>query len=363
MSDAGGNFAGAATRRSRAGWWVAGGVALVVALIIGATAGGWFFRNADTAAAPGLLSKSSYVPRDQQQSESCDGLPAVDPADLRLLDPNASVRSGVMCVDSARLRPGDGRWTMRDVHEIPAAALPGLIEALTRPDHDTDGACTMQLILVPGFVLTLEDGSRIRPGLPGDGCHVYSDVSFDALSAGPVRTSTPVTQVETEQEVTTGCQPASKPPAVWLDPTSTFPISVFTPIAPGAQQVSLCLYRPVVESGNDSADGSLIADGALAATGAVSADDINAALADLSEAPSPQCAESLSHGMSPDTDWIVAQPTPLRVDGDQGDPAPLLVIEADGCRRVIGGPTLALLGYLSPAGAATLAAAANEPIG
>lgn len=366
MNGSSGDSAGATSAGARAGWWAAGGIALVVALIIGAVAGGWFSRDTsrDAAGRPGLLSRGTYEPKDQQQADPCDGLPAVDPADLRLLDPDASVRSGVVCLDSVRLRPGDGRWTMRDVHEIPATALPRLIEALTRPDRDTSGACTAQLILVPGFVLTLEGGSRIRPGLPGDGCHVYSDMPFDALTAGPVRASVPVTQVATEQEVTTGCQPESKPPADWLGSASTFPVSEFTPIEPGTQQISLCRYRPDVatdaESDDDAAGGGRIAGGTLAAVGTMSADDINARLADLAETPSPECSESLSRGIAPDTDWLIAQRTPRQVADVPDTTAPLLALETDGCYRVVDAQQLTLLGYLSPADAGALSAAADE---
>lgn len=351
MSESGdGISTGAAQKSGRAGWWAAGGVALVVALIVGATIGGWFSREGD-AAMPGLLGGDGYVPRDQQQSEPCDGLPAVDPADLRLLDPHATVRGGVVCVDSVRSRPGDGRWTMRDVHEIPAAALPELIETLTVPDRDNNGACTDQLILVPGFVLTLADGTRIRPGLPGDGCHVYTTVSFDALAAGPIRSSTPVAQVLTEEELTSGCQPDSKPPADWLGSPSAFPVTEFAPITPGTREMSLCRYS--AEEGDG--DGQ-ISSGTLTATGTVSAADVNTALGNLSETPSPQCSASASGGISPGTEWILVQPTPVRAEEAR---VPLLAIETGGCRRAVDGQRLALLGFLSPESAAALVNAAG----
>lgn len=343
-------------QHKRAGWWAAGGVALAVALIIGATAGGWFSQGAGTVSAPGLLSQGSYEPRDQQQSDSCDGLPAVEPTDLRLLDPQASVRSGVICLDSVRLRPGDGRWTMRDVHEIPVAALPGLIDALTMPDHDRGGACTLQLILVPGFVLTLDDGTRIRPGLPGDGCHVNSEAPFDALSAGPVLTSVPVAQVSTELEVITGCQPESKPPADWLDSPSSFPVSDFVPITPEAQQISLCLF-----SAGQSNDERQLASGPLVATGTVSANVVNEALAHLSEVPAAQCSDPPPRGTAAATAWLLVQPQPQQAEDDP--PAPLLAIETDACRRVVDAQKMTPLGYLSPAGAEALAAAADQPAG
>lgn len=167
-------------------------------LVIGAAVGGWFSRD-DGTATPGLLAQGGYIAKDQQQSEPCDGLPAVDPADLRLLDPQVTVRSGVICPDSLRPQPDGDTST---AHEIPAAALPALIEALTAPDRHSNGSCTLQLILVPGFVLTLEDGTRIRPGLPGDGCHVRTDVAFDALAAGPAVRSTPPTGHPVPPEVT-----------------------------------------------------------------------------------------------------------------------------------------------------------------
>lgn len=72
---------------------------------------------------------------------------------------------------------------------------------------------------------------------------------------------------------------------------------------------------------------------------------------------------TLSAGISPGAEWILVQPAPVDAGGDEEAPAPLLVIETDGCRRMVDGRKLTLLGYLSTESAAALTKAASASTG
>jgi hypothetical protein len=311
----------------------------------------------------GLLARAGYQPLDQQQADECDGLPPVAPGELRLLDPSATVTAAVVCADGYADLPGRGQWQVRRVIDVPTASLPALIAAITAPDRPpSSGACDASLWIAPDLVLTLADGSRIRPGLPGDGCHVLKSAmqALESASAGPVRTTVPISQQASEQEVTTGCGGEAKAPAIWLDAGGSAagqaPSGSAADVLPGSGQVALCRYTPESEP--------LI--GALAATGTVDARTVADALADVGAGPSggpaiPECSSPLPAQHAPATDWlmILALPAP---GSDEPAPAPLLLVELGGCRRVVAGASTTVLGHLDAAAAAALVALADQPV-
>ena len=307
----------------------------------------------------GLLARGGYQPLDQQQSAECDGMPPVAPGDLRLLDPSATVTAAVVCADGYAHLPGRGQWQVRRVVDVPKASLPALVAAITAPDRaPSSGACDASLRIAPGLVLTLADGSRIRPGLPGDGCHVLETAlhALESATAGPVRTTVPVSQQASEQEVTTGCSGEAKDPAIWLEAggSGQAPPASAAGALPASGQVALCLYTPE--------DDTMVGD--LVATGRVDTPDVAAALAPVTATPpagqaagctSPHPAEN-----SPATDWltVLALPAP---GPDDVTPAPRLQVELGGCRRVIAGGSGTVVGYLDTDAAAALEALAYEP--
>jgi hypothetical protein len=320
----------------------------------------------------GLLARAGYQPLDQQQADECDGLPPVAPGQLRLLDPSATVTAAVVCADGYADLPGRGQWQVRRVIDVPTASLPGLIAAITAADRPaSSGACDASLWIAPDLVLTLADGSRIRPGLPGDGCHVLKSAmqALESASAGPVRTTVPISQQASEQEVTTGCGGEAKAPAIWLDaggsaagqaPSGSAagqaPSGSAAGVLPGSGQVALCRYTPESEP--------LI--GALAATGTVDARTVADALAGVGAEPSggpaiPECSSPHPAQHAPATDWlmILALPAP---GSDEPAPAPLLLVELGGCRRVVAGASTTVLGHLDAAAAAALVALADQPV-
>src|SRR6185437_9464138 len=114
---------------------------------------------------------------------ACDGVPAAGPEmggpkptrahplpPLRLLSPRAAVVSGVLCTWRYSGTGQNGAQGIQSVVPIPPKALAKLVAALRLPD-DSGGwvsrNCDSYLAAVPDFVLTLADGSRIRPGAPG----------------------------------------------------------------------------------------------------------------------------------------------------------------------------------------------------
>lgn len=196
-----------ATRR-RAAMLTAAAVAALLVVVFLAVGRGWFGRSPGApgsgqsgtgSATVGLLPGGGYQAVDQQQAGDCDGVPAVPQVGLRLLDPAATVIAAVVCADDYTDLPGRGRWLVRRLIDVPPASLPVLVAAVTSPNRNPGaGVCDSSLLITPGFVLTLADGTRVRPGLPGDGCHVTA-LARDALQAAaasaPARSTVPVSQV------------------------------------------------------------------------------------------------------------------------------------------------------------------------
>lgn len=308
----------------------------------------------------GLLARGGYVPHDQQQSDECDGRPPVAPGDLRLLDPSATVTAAVVCAEGYAHLPGRGQWQVRRVIDVPKASLSALVAAITAPDRaPSSGACDLSLWVAPDLVLTLADGNRVRPGLPGDGCHVRDSVqqALQSATGSPARTTVPVSQIASEQSVATGCGGEAKSPAIWLDAGGSggSPADSVAEVLPTSGQVALCRYA----AGSDGLQGT------LAATGRVDTSDVAGALASVTATPpagqaagctSPHPAED-----SPASDWMTVLVLPAP-GPDAAAPAPLLQIELGGCRRVIAGASATTLGYLGAADDAALEALADDPV-
>lgn len=179
---------------------------------------------------------------DQQQSGGCDGV--APPATLSLIGSSTNVTSAVVCADVEKYVPHQGSWTFAVVRQVPPARIPALVAGLTMPDEQATGdSCTAMLVVVPSFVLTLADGSRIRPRVPGDGCHPRRDAlaALDVSTSYPVKSQTRTTRVRSDLDVTTNCGSSAKSPAIWLDLTKTTqpaPISL-----PRSGSISVCRYR------------------------------------------------------------------------------------------------------------------------
>lgn len=323
-----------------------------------ATTGGASATAASGAPAGGPAG-GGYQPQDSQQTHRCDGLPPVTPGELRLLDPSATVTAAVICTDGYARIPGKGGWMVRRVVDVPLPALAGVVSAIKTPDRQpSSGACDAMGVTAPDLVLTLADGSRVRPGLPGDGCHVLEVVmkALGSASAGPARSTVRLSQVETEQEITSGCGGQAKEPSVWLEAGESEqpPHGSVADLLPAAGQVALCRYAP----GDEPMVGS------LAATGTADRASIVSAVGTIATTPPvhqpAECTSPPSLDHPPDTGWITIQALPAP-GLDQPTPAPLLLVELGGCLRVVTGASPSLVGYLAADHSATLAALADHP--
>lgn len=123
---------------------------------------------------------AAYVPADNQQGGTCDGV--AGPPTLSLLPPDAVITDVVVCEVPWGPVSGDGGAEGGTVRRLAADRIPALHAALTLPDESGAGnTCTAIGIVVPAFTVTLADGSRLRPGIPGDGCHPRAE-ALAALS-------------------------------------------------------------------------------------------------------------------------------------------------------------------------------------
>lgn len=299
-----------------------------------------------------LVQDDGYVAKDSQQSTDCDGLPAVPMDQLRRLRAGTEIASAVVCTTTTQRLPGKGLWEMNLTISVPENKLPALVEALTEPEVPpvANGACTAMLVMVPSFVLTLPDGTRIRPGVPGNMCHPLQgplDVIGALIeNAGPADTrATPSKQVATELEAASGCYGGANSPDIWQQASG----SAEPAAPPDKGNLSVCRYRP--DAGSPES-------GTLAAAGVVPAATLAGyltpgALTDTCPAPA---ADAPDHG-----GWLTVVTTPAQDASpeDIGAVTYVAVIGLDGCRPVVS-PTAGLLGYLTPAQAETLAALASE---
>jgi hypothetical protein len=279
-----------------------------------------------------------------------------------LLSRDAVVVSGVVCTVAPRGSATNGLQAIRSVIPISAANLRRLVAALRLPDHSGGShACNTYLVGVPDFVLTLADGTRVRPGVPGDGCHPRKEV-LDALAAtttAPAASTTPISQMASPQEWESGCEGEATPAAVWIggpEPGRDWHL-------PFSGAASVCRYS--LDGPVPTTAAAQKVTGHLTATGAATAGAVDALLITAST-PATGCGPSGSSQLPPPGDWILVVPTPTPSHVSTGtfiDAFPGAVVELTGCRRVVAVKTGGLVGYLSAADAAALGALADRAVG
>lgn len=292
-----------------------------------------------------------YQPRDEQQVDACDGIAAPARSGLKLLDPKAKVASAVVCGSITKYVAGHGFWSFSTVTSVLPSRIPALVAGLTQPDADrsADGGCTAMLITVPGFVLTLADGSRIRPGVPGDGCHPSREalaVISGAGGNGRVRERRE-RQVITELEASSNCGSGAKSPAVWSDRGTPTPGRI--PALPTSGSLSICRYHGTGDQ-----------EGSLTRVGFRTAAQVNVLMPTLSTTPPTGCDPKADPMQTPTGDWLMfyrAPKSPYRSDGAGSELVALL--ELSHCRRWVD-PGKGLTGYANSAATAALAALADQ---
>jgi len=195
----------------------------------------------------------------------------------------------------------------------------------------------------------ISGGSRIRPGVPGDGCHPSREALAAVAAAGqngPVREKRE-RQVITELEATSNCGSAAKSPAVWSD--GGLPSTGRIPALPKSGSLSICRYHGTGDQ-----------EGSLTLVGFRSAAQVQALMPTLSATPPAGCDPKADPMQTPSGDWLMfyrAPKPPYRADGAGSELIALL--ELSHCRRWVE-PGRGVAGYADAAGGAALAALADR---
>jgi hypothetical protein len=121
----------------------------------------------------------------------------------------------VRCVTEERAVPDDGVWKFALAQRADsrlAAFLSALRLSSQSPPTGSPLACTAVGLALPPFALVDASGAIVRPRLPHDACGMPLPAVLTALAALPWRTEAEqkLTQLQTRQEVDTGCAPAYK---------------------------------------------------------------------------------------------------------------------------------------------------------
>ena len=300
-------------------------------------------------------SASGYQASDSQQQGTCDGVPA--PKNLSLLPGTVKVSTAVVCSSSTKYVTGQGIWTYSVISELAPAKIGTLVDGLHETDvhADDNTPCSASLLIVPPFVLTLSDGSRIRPGVPGDGCHPKLDAIAAFESNTVVIKQTRTTRVYTDAETTSGCGPNAKSPLIWADATQGSLKSL--PALPASGSISICRYH-----GTADQEGVLTKVGILPVARAKAQWPVVSPRALPVAGSSESCSVPDDPMASPAIDWLMIQtaPSPPYTGDEIGGGSPTALIELGGCHRIVGGQT-GLAGYVTAAAADSLAALADHP--
>lgn len=307
-----------------------------------------------TIAPTTVATRAQYRAMDVQQQGTCDGMPV--PKSLSLLPTSAHLTAAVMCVDTQKYVAGHGVWTYAQVLPLPPAKLPELFTGLTQPDvqKPDNGPCTANLVSIPAFVVTLSDGSRIRPGVPGDGCHPRQDAlqAFGDPASIKPRSETRTTQVLGDLETTSNCGDGAKSPAIWI---SMGQRGKGRATLPAAGSVSICFYHGVADQ-----------QGELTRVGVVPVEHLRPLWQKLPAGKVSACAPPADAMTVPPVDWLMFLPTPnppyqygTSVAGPIAPPIALL--ELGGCRRLLS-VTDGLAGEVSSTLGKELAELANHRV-
>lgn len=172
---------------------------------------------------------------------SCAGWPS-KAARVRLpasFDPVAALR----CVNGTQLIPGKGEWQTATLQRADTGLAAFTAALRLPPGHRTaDELCPMIAMLPPQVAVVSGSGSTIIPLLPTNGCGGIQNQVLTTLAGLPWKPVSVrlISQIETPQEVASGCTPASTDPFALYD--STQPSAggaVFSALPPS---VRICVY-------------------------------------------------------------------------------------------------------------------------
>ena len=251
------------------------------------------------------------------------------------------VTAVVECIVENRIVPGDGEWSYV-VEKRASTDLDALATALRADDEPVPWSqgCSAVLVLLVWFAVETDDGTWLRPRIPETSCgepQAAVSAALDAMTWTTV-SATKSQQVRSQKAVETasragaaGCPDAFKDMLV-IEAADRTPRSGPITLGSPTGAVSVCHYA----AGKDS-DGSpmlTFASGRRVSTATA------AALAAAAGASRPVATCSRPH---------------TRVTGVQAATGAWLLVEADGCHRVLDGDTNGW-GQATPALLAALAA-------
>lgn len=280
-----------------------------------------------------------------QQQADCAGSPGLTAAELRPLNPDAAITSGVVCLSFQEYyRPGQGIWLGSGIHKLPAETLHTLVDALQGKAKTATEECPLRSQQIPGFVLYDADGKAYRPALPADICQAAAAIdalpTFNPSLDLPDTTTTPHQQIMTDMQVVAWCNPGTGLGFFDHIQPSTGAVEDWPGRLP--EQVGLCRYG---------------ADGTMQAAGLTDRATIQAALAQATTIPETCDVFGPAQG-----GWLrISYPRDL---GPLGPINPIdsmfAAIELGGCHRVLDIQNLQVSSVLPASIAAQLAAAATE---
>lgn len=243
--------------------------------------------------------------------------------------------AAIRCVSSYQTIPGKGQWLTATLERADKDLAP-LVAALRLPQgRRVPGIMCPQIAMVPPeVVLTSSNGKTIMPQLPLSGCGNVQSQVLDALSGLPwVKVSVRlVSQVQTQQEVASGCAPGYRDPFVTYGSLRPSPGGSVFSAPPSSLQI--CVYS--------SGGATSTAQFARAAT--VTGSTERELVAGLSG------AGHASLCTLPHTTFAVIQ----------GRGSPLIYVELGGCYRVLryeseaGGLMGLSIGHATPGAVATI---------
>jgi hypothetical protein len=162
-------------------------------------------RQASASPAPTTTAGPPAVPGEP----ACAGWPA-NAVRGKALPASFEPAEVLRCVAGDQLVPGKGQWQTATLERADKNLAP-LMTALRQPSgHRTPGMmCPAIAMVAPQFVLVGKDGTALWPLLPLSGCGLVQSGVLAALATLPWQPVSVrlVTQVQTQQEVASGCSP------------------------------------------------------------------------------------------------------------------------------------------------------------
>jgi hypothetical protein len=205
-------------------------------------------------------------PQVNEAWRSCEAEPAVDATSpLPRLDDSFTPVTAIVCFTGPARRADGGESQVAT--ESRADDITSLLAALRLKDERrTNGACTLELPVIPRLVLLDRDGRWITPGIPQDSCgkvrvevrRAVGDLRLTPVSSRPVR------ELESAEAARTGCGQHRADMIGATIAMGTRSGSKAGLLPAGAGAVRMCVYRvPADQQGSGKPAGDFLSGRAL----------------------------------------------------------------------------------------------------